>query len=199
MTGFFAPPVNLSSPPPIGNTTPNTGAFTALSGTGTFTLNGVLLVGSANLLEQRNGVNAQGWKLYSTYSDASNYGRLDLSWSGAYVTLKTMRAGTGGADGFIITSPDIYFGGAQVHFTNTSGDEVWGFAASTGNAFLPAADITYSIGSATKRVTKVFADLQTNSNATTGLVAGALAALTNATIVIYDGTGTAYRVPCVTP
>lgn len=41
--------------------------------------------------------------------------------------------------------------------------------------------------------------LTTAANATTGLVVGALAALTNASIVIYDATGTAYRVPCVTP
>lgn len=41
--------------------------------------------------------------------------------------------------------------------------------------------------------------LQTSVNATTGLIAGALAALTNASLVIYDATGTAYRVPAVTP
>lgn len=41
--------------------------------------------------------------------------------------------------------------------------------------------------------------LTTNANATTGLIAGALAALTNASVVIYDDSGTAYRVPCVTP
>lgn len=41
--------------------------------------------------------------------------------------------------------------------------------------------------------------LTTAANAVTGLVAGALAALTSASIVIYDATGTAYRVPCVTP
>lgn len=39
--------------------------------------------------------------------------------------------------------------------------------------------------------------LQLGNAATTGLVAGALAALTNATIVIKDSTGQAYRVPCV--
>lgn len=33
--------------------------------------------------------------------------------------------------------------------------------------------------------------------ATTGLIAGALAALTTASIVITDSTGQAYRVPCV--
>lgn len=41
------------------------------------------------------------------------------------------------------------------------------------------------------------AKLQTSVNATTGLAAGVLAALTNATIVVYDGTGQAYRVPCI--
>lgn len=41
--------------------------------------------------------------------------------------------------------------------------------------------------------------ITTAANAVTGLVAGALAALTSASIVIYDATGTAYRIPCVTP
>lgn len=38
---------------------------------------------------------------------------------------------------------------------------------------------------------------QIGNAATTGLVAGALAALTNATIVIADSTGQAYRIPCI--
>lgn len=41
--------------------------------------------------------------------------------------------------------------------------------------------------------------LTTLANAVTGLVAGALAALTNASLVLTDGTGTVYRIPCVTP
>lgn len=40
-------------------------------------------------------------------------------------------------------------------------------------------------------------NLQTNANATTGLTAGVLAALTNASIVIKDGSGQAYRVPVI--
>lgn len=35
------------------------------------------------------------------------------------------------------------------------------------------------------------------NNASTGLVAGVLSALTNASIVISDATGQAYRVPCI--
>lgn len=39
--------------------------------------------------------------------------------------------------------------------------------------------------------------LQLGNAATTGLTAGVLAALTNATIVISDSTGQAYRIPCI--
>lgn len=46
-----------------------------------------------------------------------------------------------------------------------------------------------------------FASLQgkltTDTNATTGLTAGVLSALTNADIVLYDASGQAYRVPCI--
>lgn len=38
---------------------------------------------------------------------------------------------------------------------------------------------------------------QLGNNATTGLAAGVLAALTNATIVIKDATGQSYRIPCI--
>lgn len=40
------------------------------------------------------------------------------------------------------------------------------------------------------------AKLTTDTAATTGLMAGVLSALTNASIVLYDSTGQAYRVPC---
>lgn len=39
--------------------------------------------------------------------------------------------------------------------------------------------------------------LTTSANAVTGLGAGVLSALTNASLVITDGTGTVYRVPCI--
>lgn len=43
----------------------------------------------------------------------------------------------------------------------------------------------------------VKATLQTAENSTTGLTAGVLAALTNASLVITDGSGQVYRVPCI--
>lgn len=45
----------------------------------------------------------------------------------------------------------------------------------------------------------ILGKLQTAAAATTGLTPGVLAATTNATIVIYDSSGTAYRIPCITP
>lgn len=39
--------------------------------------------------------------------------------------------------------------------------------------------------------------LKLGNSATTGLTAGVLAALTNATIVITDASGQAYRIPCI--
>lgn len=45
--------------------------------------------------------------------------------------------------------------------------------------------------------TRLQAILRTDANATTGLTAGVLAATTNATIVIEDASGQAYRIPCI--
>lgn len=44
--------------------------------------------------------------------------------------------------------------------------------------------------------TAIKAKLTTDTNATTGLVAGVLASTTNTSILLYDATGTAYDVPC---
>lgn len=53
------------------------------------------------------------------------------------------------------------------------------------------------IVTATKMAMKSGVDVQLGNNATTGLIAGALAALTTASIVIKDATGQSYRVPCL--
>ena len=51
----------------------------AASNSGTIDL--ILLRDAANTLAQRNGVNAQAFNLYNTYTDASNYERGFMSWS----------------------------------------------------------------------------------------------------------------------
>lgn len=56
---------------------------------------------------------------------------------------------------------------------------------------------TFLTGSATDAKVGSTVNLWLGNAATTGLLAGALAALTTASIVIYDSTGQAYRIPCV--
>ena len=73
------------------------------------TLNGALVMGAnsiqftdstlirdaANVLALRNGVNAQQLSIYNTFTDASNYERLELLWSSNTATIRAAAAGTG--------------------------------------------------------------------------------------------------------
>lgn len=52
---------------------------------------------SAGILELRSGTNAQAFRLYNTYTDASNYERLAIGWSTNVVSIKPENAGTGSA------------------------------------------------------------------------------------------------------
>src|SRR3990167_5459648 len=53
------------------------------------------LFGGTNLIEQRNGTNPQTFRLYNTYTDATNYEGLELVYSGNIAYLQTVEAGTG--------------------------------------------------------------------------------------------------------
>jgi len=56
----------------------------------------VLARGAAAILDQRNGVNAQTFRLYGTYTDVSNYERLALSAAaGGPFAITSAAAGTG--------------------------------------------------------------------------------------------------------
>ena len=50
---------------------------------------------AANTLAQRNGTNAQAFRLYNTYTDSSNYERHTNSWSGNVLNIANEAAGTG--------------------------------------------------------------------------------------------------------
>lgn len=56
-----------------------------------------LLREGAGILAQRNGVNAQSFRLYNTYTDAANYERAVFDWSTTAntLTIGTQKAGTG--------------------------------------------------------------------------------------------------------
>jgi len=52
---------------------------------------------AANTLAQRNGVNAQAFNLYNTYTDASNYERGVMKWASNVLRIGTEKLGTGAA------------------------------------------------------------------------------------------------------
>lgn len=53
--------------------------------------------GAANTLAQRNGTNAQTFRIYETYTDGSNYERIEINASATTNTIKPAAAGTGTA------------------------------------------------------------------------------------------------------
>ncbi len=154
-----------------------------------------LSMGTANILEQRDGANAQTFKLSNTWTDGSNFEQLEIKWAGNSCLIGTHKAGTGAAR-------SIFFG------TNIEGDP-------TASLSIQGAPIVfYSSGSACWQIPTtghltaqgaynvtttgtVSGTLKTQTNATTGLVAGVLAATTNASITITDGSGQVYRIPCI--
>jgi hypothetical protein len=86
---------------------------------------------AANTLAQRNGANAQTFRIYNTYTDASNFSRLNISYGafGDDIFITTSASGTGSAGA-------IQFGTNNTSrwIINTSGD------------LLTGADNTYDIG-----------------------------------------------------
>lgn len=67
----------------------------------------ILARDAANTLAQRNGVNAQGFNIYNTYTDASNYERGFIRWSSNVLYLGTEKAGTGTARSFNIMTDGV--------------------------------------------------------------------------------------------
>jgi hypothetical protein len=55
----------------------------------------------ANILAQRNGTNAQAFRLYNTFTDASNYERLAITWSSNVAYVRPQNAGSGSARIFV--------------------------------------------------------------------------------------------------
>jgi hypothetical protein len=67
---------------------------------------------AANTLAQRNGANAQAFRVYNTYTDASNYERFAVDWSSNVVRLGTQAEGSGSARAVRIGSFEIGGGGS---------------------------------------------------------------------------------------
>lgn len=123
---------------------------------------------ASNTLAQRNGTNAQAFRVYNTFTDASNYERAALVWAGNDAYLETRAAGTGSPRNLIVGT----VGSASLDFM-TSGTSRW--RANSSGHFLAVADNTYDIGAsgATRPRTGYFGTSVVVGPATIRNVAGA--------------------------
>jgi hypothetical protein len=87
---------------------------------------------AANILAQRNSTNAQMLRIYETFTDASNYSRMEVGFDAGNVAfvLRSINAGTGTLRPIALM---------------TGGNVRWSIGATTGN-FLAGVDNTYDIG-----------------------------------------------------
>ena len=131
--GFFGggASVDLASPSAIGSTTPNTGAFTTLSASTSLQIStSGFLFGGTNLFEQRNSTSAQIFRLYNTFTDASNYERGFMRWATNVLEIGAEAAGTG-------TQRQLRFPlGTVTASTPLSITQTWNASGTTFNAFL---------------------------------------------------------------
>ena len=99
---------------------------------------------SANTLAQRNSTNAQTFRLYGTYTDASNYERLGINWSSNTATIQTENAGTGTARDLKVISASKYV------ILGTEGANRL-VVDSLVNNFYPSANGTWDLGYSTNK------------------------------------------------
>jgi len=102
---------------------------------------------AANTLAQRNGVNAQAFRVYNTFTDASNFERGFVRWSSNVLEIGSEALGTGSARLVQLTSA------AGVAINAANGNDILFRSAGTNrwlinssSHFLAATDNTYDIG-----------------------------------------------------
>ena len=96
--------------------------------------------GAANIFEQRRGTAAQAFRLFNTFTDASNYERLHLLWTGDEAYIEQQSAGTGAARGLTIGTK----GNGQLTF-KTSDSNRWGIGSTSGH-LLSLSDNNFDLG-----------------------------------------------------
>lgn len=127
---------------------------------------------AASVLAQRDGTVAQRRRNYNTCTTVLTIGEW---WKEDWRT----------------TANQLRFGTCMGTSTGTARASSWDYGALEAS---PTAAITVP---ATSGNIVFGGGVQLSNAAATGLAAGVLAATTNATIVLYDSTGQAYRVPCI--
>ena len=138
----------------------------------------ILLREAANILGQRNTTAAQAFRLYNTYTDISNYERLNLAFSGNVAYLIVQQAGTG-------TSRNMVLGtqGLSTVEIITNNASRWTWTGASGH-FLASTDNATDIGaSGANRPRNIFV--------AGGVTVGSTAALITTSAALADGAGAA--------
>lgn len=186
--------ISLSSPPPIGNVTPNTLAGTTQTLTSiteqqrirydtthylatTIDINGVVMWNNPTDIDYRWQFGGNTYLRFGSNALTMTlpFGSFWVDSAGQYAAGRS-RFSVGGAPD---SGPGISDGGA----ISTLGLCIGGtdYVLVTASLFKLTSGVALQLGNA----------------AVTGLVAGALAALTNATVTLKDSSGQTYRIPCI--
>ena len=153
-----------------------------------------LHTGGNDTLEQRRGTNAQTFRLYNTFTDASNHERGVMAWVSNVFRVGTERAGSGTnrtleliTDG--LARLTISAGG---QFTVGAGSRM-AFGGSTSS--FPALKQSSTVLQARLADESAFAPLQGQIRIHQNAVSETITA--THTLTLFDAAGTAYKVPCV--
>lgn len=134
----------------------------------------VLTRDAANVLALRNGVNAQTFRVYNTFTDASNYEVGVLQWSGNVLQVGTDKAGSGSS-----RATTFLLGGTAVWSINTSGNLVGG------------SDNTRDIGAAgATRPRNIYVGSSLFLTAPTAVAAGTYTLLATDNFIVVNNAGT---------
>lgn len=99
----------------------------------------ILARDAANTLAQRNSTTGQTYRIYNTFTDASNYERGEIRWNSNQFQIITAKAGTGTDRSMLVGT-----GGVASLVFQTSGTARWNIG-STGH-WLAITNNTYDIG-----------------------------------------------------
>lgn len=114
---------------------------------------------AANTLALRNGVNAQAFNIYNTYTNASNYERGFMRWSSNILEIGTAGAGTGSNNRLI----DFFVGSTRTLRLISSGPALYGTILSYGKIrgagmYLEYPEVSGASVSAETNYAKVYAE-----------------------------------------
>lgn len=146
--GFFANGTNNTDYAAAGTSRLRFGSsngFGSISFLNGATIGAFLNVVSANALELSNSTNAQTFRIYNTFTDTSNYERIDSGWSGNTFLIQTSQAGTGTSRSISIGPTGVV---GQIDFQTNSAAKWRIQSNNNGSHLIGVTDNTFDIGAA---------------------------------------------------